>query len=252
MEVTVTNSDVPDTLTYYWSYDGNDVQSGPDNTYTVPAGSDQVGEYFVTVIDERNCYGDTTITLVTGVTPELEDDTVFTKCTNEDIELSVNVLNADLLGSDLEYVWSIDGTEVQTGSDYTYIHVAGQALGFVEVTVIDLMTTCQISTQIEVASFMNAECVDIPQGLSPNGDGMNDCLVLDHLEASDDIVKAEIYNRYGVKVFELNDYTSEWCGQDASSGNSNSNDLLPVGTYFYVIQFNSGRAPITSWIYLNY
>jgi len=50
----------------------------------------------------------------------------------------------------------------------------------------------------------------------------------------------------------LNDYTSQWCGQDASSGNSDSNDLLPVGTYFYVIQFNSGKAPITSWIYLNY
>ena len=252
LEVTVTNSDVADTLTYYWSYDGNDVQSGSDNTYTVPAGSDQTGEYFVTVIDERNCFGDTTITLVSGVTPELENDTVFTKCTNEDIELSVNVLNADLLGSDIEYVWSIDGTEVQSGSDYSYTHVAGEALGFVEVEVIDLLTTCGASTRIEVASFMNAECVDIPQGLSPNGDGMNDCLVLDHLEASDDIVKAEIYNRYGVKVFELNDYTSEWCGQDASSGNSNSNDLLPVGTYFYVIQFNSGRAPITSWIYLNY
>ena len=252
LEVNVTNSDVVDTLTYYWTYDGNDVQVGPDNTYIVPAGSDQIGEYFVTVIDERNCYGDTIITLVNGVTPQLENDTVFTKCVNGETELSVNVLNADLLGSDLEYVWYVDGTEVQSGSDYTYTHTAGLPLGFVEAVVIDLETMCEASTLIEVASFMNADCVDIPQGLSPNGDGMNDCLVLDHLEASDDIVKAEIYNRYGVKVFELNDYTSQWCGQDASSGNSDSNDLLPVGTYFYVIQFNSGRAPITSWIYLNY
>jgi gliding motility-associated-like protein len=339
LEVNVTNSDVVDTLTYYWTYDGNDVQVGPDNTYIVPAGSDQIGEYFVTVIDERNCYGDTIITLVDGVTPQLENDTVFAKCVNGETELSVNVLNADLLGSDLEYVWSVDGTEVQSGaestfthtaglplgfvevvvvdimttceastlievvngvipqlenntvfkkcmnedeelsvnvlntdllgsdleyvwyvdgtevqsgSDYTYTHTAGLPLGFVEAVVIDLETMCEASTLIEIANFMNADCVDIPQGLSPNGDGMNDCLVLDHLEASDDIVKAEIYNRYGVKVFELNDYTSQWCGQDASSGNSDSNDLLPVGTYFYVIQFNSGRAPITSWIYLNY
>ena len=252
LEVTVTNSDVLASMTYYWTYDGVDVQAGPDNTYTVPADSDQTGEYFVTVIDERDCFGETTITLVAGVTPQLEEDTIFTKCMNEDTEISVNVLNMDLLGSDLEYVWYIGGTEVQSGSDYTYTHVAGEALGFVEVVVIDFNTTCQSSTTIEVAGFMNADCVDIPQGLSPNGDGVNDCLVLDHLEASDDIVKAEIYNRYGVKVFELNDYTSQWCGQDASSGNSNSNDLLPVGTYFYVIQFNSGRAPITSWIYLNY
>ena len=252
LEVNVSNSDVPDSLTYYWTYNGVDVQAGPDNTYLVPSGSDQVGEFFVTVIDERDCFGETTITLVTGVTPELEDNTVFTKCENEDVELTVNVLNADLLSSDLEYFWYIGGTEVQSGPDYSYIHTAGQEFGPVEVVVVDPITTCETSTIIEVAGFMNANCVDIPQGLSPNGDGMNDCLVLDHLEASDDIVKAEIYNRYGVKVFELNDYTNQWCGQDASSGDSSSNDLLPVGTYFYVIQFNSGKKPITSWIYLNY
>ena len=252
LEVTVSNSDVLDTMTYYWTYDGVDVQAGSDNTYLVPAGSDQIGEYLVTVIDERDCFGETTITLVAGETPQLEDDTVFRKCMNEDVELSVNVLNADLLGSDLEYIWYIGGTEVQSGPDYSYTHTAGQALGFVEVVVMDLVTTCEASTLIEVASYMNANCVDIPQGLSPNGDGVNDCLMLDHLEASDNIIKAEIYNRYGVKVFELNDYTNQWCGQDASSGNSDSNNLLPVGTYFYVIQFGSGRAPTTSWIYLNY
>jgi gliding motility-associated-like protein len=252
LEVNVTNSDVLATMTYYWTYDGVDVQAGPENTYTVPADSDNVGEYLVTAIDERNCYGETTITLVAGETPQLEEGTIFTKCINEDLDISVNILNENLLGSDLEYIWYIDGTEVQSGSDYTYTHEAQQDFGIVTVTVVDLNTTCAASTTIEVASFMNAGCVDIPQGLSPNGDGMNDCLILDHLEASDDIIKAEIYNRYGVKVFELNDYTNQWCGQDANSGNSNSNDLLPVGTYFYVIQFNSGRTPITSWIYLNY
>jgi gliding motility-associated-like protein len=254
LEVTVSNSNAIDTLTYYWTYNGNDVQVGPENTYIVPAGSDQIGEYLVTVIDEGNCFGETTITLVEGVVPQLENDTVFTKCMNEDVEVSVNVLNTDLLGTNLEYVWYMDGVEVQSGSNYNFTHVAEQAFGFVEVIVVDLDSMCETSTLIEIANTMNSDCVvmDIPQALSPNGDGLNDCLVLDYFEGSDNIVKAEIYNRYGVKVFELNDYTSQWCGQDASSGNSNSNNLLPVGTYFYVIQFNSGRAPITSWIYLNY
>ena len=252
LEVNITNSDVLATMTYYWTYNGVDVQSGSDNTYTVPASSDQAGEYLVTAIDERNCYGETIITVIEGVIPQLENDTVFTKCINEDLDISVNIINEDLLGSDLEYVWYIDGAEVQSGSDYIYTHESQQDLGIVTVSVVDLNTMCEASTTIDITSFANAGCVDIPQGLSPNGDGVNDCLILDHLEASDDIVKAEIYNRYGVKVFELNDYTSQWCGQDASSGDSDSSDLLPVGTYFYVIQFNSGREPITSWIYLNY
>ena len=51
---------------------------------------------------------------------------------------------------------------------------------------------------------------------------------------------------------ELNDYIDQWCGQDASDGNINSNGLLPVGTYFYVIQYASDREPTISWIYLNY
>ena len=92
----------------------------------------------------------------------------------------------------------------------------------------------------------------MPQGLSPNGDGMNDCLELDHLEDMEDIVKIEIFNRYGVKVFEMNDYMDQWCGQNTSDGSNDSDELLPVGTYFYVIQFASEKEPITSWIYLNY
>jgi hypothetical protein len=72
------------------------------------------------------------------------------------------------------------------------------------------------------------------------------------LEDQEDIIKAEIYNRYGTKVFELNDYVDHWCGQDGSNGAGDSGQLLPVGTYFYVIQYASGREPTISWIYLNY
>ena len=200
--------------------------------------------------DESNNFGETTITLVARITPQLENDTVFRKCMNEDIDISINVLNEKLLGTSLEYVWYICRTVVQSGSDYIYTHVAQEVCEVV--MVVDPVAMCKASTAIDVASFMKVDCVGIPQGISPNGDGVNDCLVLDHLEVSDGIVRDEIYNRNGVKVFELNDYTSQWCGQDVSSGNSDSNELLAVGTYLHVFQFNSGRTPITSWIYLNH
>ena len=134
----------------------------------------------------------------------------------------------------------------------TFTH--GEAYGYdsVTVNVTDIDSNCSSQTTITINPFMNENCVDIPQGISPNGDGLNDCLVLDHLEAQEDIIKAEVYNRYGTKVFELNDYIDQWCGQDASDGNINSNGLLPVGTYFYVIQYASDREPTISWIYLNY
>ena len=55
-----------------------------------------------------------------------------------------------------------------------------------------------------------------------------------------------MFNRYGSKVYELNDYVDQWCGTNQDG------EILPVGTYFYIIYFNSGKDPITSWIYLNY
>ena len=249
LEVSV-NADVADTTTYYWTYDGVDVQSGPDNTYVVPSG--QFGDYLVTAIDQAGCFGDTMITVTESIVPELEEGTSFTKCMNEDVDLEVNVLNMDLLGDELEYTWYVDGVEVQSGSDDYYTHTAEQENGMITVVVTDIMSSCESATIIEVGYYMNANCLDMPQGLSPNGDGLNDCLELDHLEDKEDIVKIEIFNRYGIKVFEMNDYMDQWCGQNASDGNDGSNDLLPVGTYFYVVQFASEKEPIISWIYLNY
>ena len=249
LEVTV-DADVADTTTYYWTYDGVDVQSGPDNTYVVPSG--QFGDYLVTAIDQAGCFGDTMITVTESIVPELEEGTSFTKCMNEDVDLEVNVLNMDLLGDELEYTWYVDGVEVQSGSDDYYTHTAEQENGMITVVVTDIMSSCESATIIEVGYYMNANCLDMPQGLSPNGDGLNDCLELDHLEDKEDIVKIEIFNRYGIKVFEMNDYMDQWCGQNASDGNDSSNDLLPVGTYFYVVQFASEKEPIISWIYLNY
>ncbi len=147
----------------------------------------------------------------------------------------------------LTYIWELDGTVVQNSASSTYmLTAAAEEQGTFTVTVVDDVTGCSGQSQVVVDFYENRYCVDIPQGLSPNGDGLNDCLILDHLEDREDIRKAEVFNRYGTKVFELNDYVDQWCGTDQDG------KVLPVGTYFYIIYFNSSREPITSWIYLNY
>ena len=52
--------------------------------------------------------------------------------------------------------------------------------------------------------------------------------------------------RYGSKIYELNEYVDEWCGFDENG------EIVPVGTYFYIIYFNSTKETISSWIYVNY
>lgn len=193
-----------------------------------------------------------TIEVLSGGCPDiLTAIDALSKCIGEEVELEISILNPEELSSQISIVWSINGTQVQSGISNTFIHTADSPVGTLTVTVTDESAQCSTQSTISVAYYENAHCIDIPQGISPNNDGFNDCLVLDHLEDKEDIVKAVIYNRYGRKVFELNTYTNQWCGEDHSSGNSNGK-LLPVGTYFYTIYFASDRVPINSWIYLNY
>ena len=252
---------VPENIVYSWSY--NDVlyvsevsEADGGNILTLGGGEFDLltGDYIVTAYNTvTDCASDTVISITRGTYPELEDDTSFYKCSDGEVDLYVNITNDPNMDNTYVYDWSINGVLVSEG-DTTGTFTHGEVHGYdsVLVVVTDINSNCSSETTITVNPFMNENCVDIPQGISPNGDGLNDCLVLDHLEAQEDIIKAEVYNRYGTKVFELNDYIDQWCGQDASDGNINSNGLLPVGTYFYVIQYASDREPTISWIYLNY
>ena len=252
---------IAEDIVYSWSYnnvvyvsevseaDGGNILTLGDGEFDL-----LTGDYIVTAYNTvTDCSSNTVISITSGISPELEDGTSFSKCADGEVDLYVNITNDSNMDNTYVYDWSINGVLVSEGDTAgTFTH--GEAYGYdsVTVNVTDVDSNCSSQTTITINPFMNENCVDIPQGISPNGDGLNDCLVLDHLEAQEDIIKAEVYNRYGTKVFELNDYIDQWCGQDASDGNINSNGLLPVGTYFYVIQYASGREPTISWIYLNY
>lgn len=89
----------------------------------------------------------------------------------------------------------------------------------------------------------------IPQGFSPNGDGTNDLFVIrgiDQYPAN----TFTIFNRWGNKVFDGNPYKSEWDGK-STSGITIGGEVLPVGTYFYVLDLGDGSDIIKGTIYLN-
>ncbi|MFN3756627.1 MAG: gliding motility-associated C-terminal domain-containing protein, partial [Flavobacterium sp.] len=79
----------------------------------------------------------------------------------------------------------------------------------------------------------------IQRGISPNGDNLNDFFDLRLLN----VKHLSIFNRYGVKVYQKENYTQEWVGQ-TSDGKE-----LPTATYFYVIEFRNGES-VTGWIYV--
>ncbi|AUC74996.1 gliding motility-associated C-terminal domain-containing protein [Olleya sp. Bg11-27] len=82
-------------------------------------------------------------------------------------------------------------------------------------------------------------CV-FPQGISPNGDRVNDSFDLSNFN----VQNIEIFNRNGRLVYSKANYTNEWEGQ------SDNGDMLPVGTYYYVVKYN-GTEEKAAWVYIN-
>lgn len=87
--------------------------------------------------------------------------------------------------------------------------------------------------------------------LSPNGDGINDILVIDGLEESPNN-HLTIYNRYGQKVFEKINYTNEFRGV-ANTGSfvPNQNQGLAEGVYFYLVTLEDLGLEYTGFLFLD-
>ncbi|HTL83054.1 MAG TPA: ice-binding family protein [Bacteroidia bacterium] len=90
---------------------------------------------------------------------------------------------------------------------------------------------------------------NIPEGFSPNGDGVNDLFVIRGIEFFPQNTFT-IYNRWGNEVFSANPYTNTWDGK-ATKGITVGGDVLPVGTYFYILDLGNGTPVYKGTIYLN-
>lgn len=106
-----------------------------------------------------------------------------------------------------------------TGTDFfTYRVCAGEDVGQAEVCVV--VTPPQIS---------------IPRVFSPNGDGINDALVIKGLEYFPQN-QVRIYDREGRLVYEAMPYENDWFGYRKGVGSG-----LPADTYYIVIKPESSR-----------
>jgi gliding motility-associated-like protein len=92
--------------------------------------------------------------------------------------------------------------------------------------------------------------ITIPEGLSPNGDGLNDILVFNGLQNYKNS-QIYVYSRAGQLVYKSLDYQNEWGGTTISSKMTNS-QLVPTGTYYYVLKLGNSNRSIKGYIYIGY
>ncbi len=90
----------------------------------------------------------------------------------------------------------------------------------------------------------------IPEGFSPNNDQINDVFVIRGIENYPNN-HIQIYDRWGILVYEMNAYANQWDGKTTKANTFHSNEL-PLSTYFYLLDLGDSSPILTGYIYLNH
>jgi len=154
-------------------------------------------------------------------------------------------LNTLLTGADEGGVWT-DEEGVEQSSIFL-----PEVFGVVTRTYTVSSEECgEVSTTLTI-TVTESDCLDpllvIPQGFSPNGDGVGDFWTIQGLQNYPDHV-LKVFNRWGSEVFSARPYNNEWGGKAQSGINAGSQ--LPVGTYFYILDLRNGSEPRKGYVYL--
>jgi len=86
---------------------------------------------------------------------------------------------------------------------------------------------------------INVLSLVIPGGISPNSDNINDSLIINGLDLTNQVVELKIVNGTGTQVFSTsNGNGNSWKNWD---GRNSSGVELPEGTYYYLLKVTSSK-----------
>lgn len=178
----------------------------------------QGGVYAVTVAINPNspCVEEDEITVSMFEPGFLGEDQEF--CNFEEIGVFA-IENAS--GIQHNYTWIMDGTNLNNSNDIF-------AQKFMPIGIHTLKVTVDNGCEDEVV-LTSIDCkLEIPNIITPNGDGTNDEFKIEGLEYFPNTTLV-IYNRWGKKVFQTNNYQNDW-----------GDTSIADGVYYYVLSTTVG------------
>jgi gliding motility-associated-like protein len=218
------------------------------------------GTYSVTVTDAGGCVSPASAVLVVTVLPapcSNQAPVISTTNTSTVIEGMATINLLDLISdTDNNLVFSSLAIAQQPTSgasatitngvleiDYKGLNFSGRDQITIEVC--DVFGECtQQVLEIDVIGD-----IEVFNGISPNGDEQNDIFLIQYIDVLPDTQnnKVSIFNRWGSKVFEVSNYNNT---TNVFRGLTDNGNELPSGTYFYKIEFNSGRKSESGYLTL--
>lgn len=197
------------------------------------------GEYWVDVTI-NGCTQRGTATLNFRERPVVDLGEDFSKCAEDVASIDATPSNVT---DDISYTWYFNDLNNPLSSTGASIEVVDAGTYIVEVD----NNGCIQTDEITISNYEIDNCV-IPEGISPNGDNINDCFDLQFLNDELGIQSLQVYNRYGNLVFEQSDYVNSFCGLTSDG------EELPTGTYYYVLKLENTNQIYESieagWVYV--
>ncbi len=196
-------------------------------------------DYYATQTNSSGCESSTnvqvTVTVNDTPTPILINSNQEL-CINDNPIISELTSNIDYDSSTYDVVWydSDSGGSVVSESSLLSNGATYYAV------LVDLVIGCESSVRLEVTTDLTSCVLTIPDGFSPNGDGVNDTFDMDNLAIIYPNFEIEIYNRNGNIVYKGNANTPRFDGKSNQSLTIGNGDL-PVGVYFYIFNYNDGE-----------
>ena len=180
------------------------------------------GSYFVTVTDANGCSTSDFFnlqiledSLTMGINSPLFNNGFHTSTAiSNDGAIQITV-DGGMPG--YSYLWS-NGSTTQD--------LSGLSAGLYTVLVSDA-NGCVVLDSI-LLTEPTAGLPEMPEGISPNNDGLNEKFVIRNLEFYPENILA-IYNRWGEELIRFEGYNNLWAGEN------NKGQELPEGTYFAVL-----------------
>lgn len=224
---------------YQWFLNGNVLADETNPTL----GITETGTYTV-IVTVGFCSSEDIIVVSPRADLEVSLGEDFRSCPND-----TQVLTAITSETDVTFEWYLNGDLIEGQETNTIeVTIPDNSVGSLEYSVIIRLGECSGEAVVSILPYAIDNCV-ISEGISPNNDGLNDCLDLEFLADRSGPLTLKVFNRYGMQVYEQSSYINEFCGVD-----SNGREL-ETGTYFYVLEITEEDSMYgnlkTGYIYIN-
>ena len=180
--------------------------------------------------------------IINPIPPQIQFETKG-ECDDKDYVITASPLNSSYVSNNVNYEWK-DNLGNVVGTNTNSLNISNVLRSQSGVVTYPLNFKLKISSDITKCSTTNSIAIEtifcnVQKGISADGNGSNDAFDLRLM----DVKYIQIFDRYGIRVYDKYDYKNEWKGQ------SNKGEELPTATYYYVLNFNNGKSR-TGWIYV--